>query len=322
MKYFIRKIVTLIITLLFISMLSFAAFSVIPGNAAISKLGTDATPDRVAALEASMELDKPMVVRYGNWLRDALHGDFGESYQYEGVRVSELLAQRLPTTIILALLSLVIILVLSIPLGILSAKYSGKWLDTLINQLTQITMAIPAFFLGIILTYIFGIALKWFQVGKFVSLSEDPAGCIKYLIFPALAIALPKLAMVVKFLRNSVLGEMQKDYVRTAYSKGNDKNKVLYRHILKNALIPVITFTAMIIAEIMAGSIIVEQVFSVPGIGRLLVSSISNRDYPVVQAMVVYITAIVIIINFIVPARRSACAGTVGGLKDGAGGNN
>lgn len=300
MKYFIRKIVTLIITLLFISMLSFAAFSVIPGNAAISKLGTDATPDRVAALEASMGLDKPMVVRYGNWLRDALHGDFGESYQYEGVRVSELLAQRLPTTIILALLSLVIILVLSIPLGILSAKYSGKWLDALINQLTQITMAIPAFFLGIILTYIFGIALKWFQVGKFVSLSEDSAGCIKYLIFPALAIALPKLAMVVKFLRNSVLGEMQKDYVRTAYSKGNDKNKVLYRHILKNALIPVITFTAMIIAEIMAGSIIVEQVFSVPGIGRLLVSSISNRDYPVVQAMVVYITAIVIIINFIV----------------------
>lgn len=300
MKYFIRKIVTLIITLLFISMLSFAAFSVIPGNAAISKLGTDATPERVAALEASMGLDKPMVVRYGNWLRDALHGDFGESYQYEGVRVSELLAQRLPTTIILALLSLVIILVLSIPLGILSAKYSGKWLDTLINQLTQITMAIPAFFLGIILTYIFGIALKWFQVGKFVSLDEDPAGCIKYLIFPALAIALPKLAMVVKFLRNSVLGEMQKDYVRTAYSKGNDKNKVLYRHILKNALIPVITFTAMIIAEIMAGSIIVEQVFSVPGIGRLLVSSISNRDYPVVQAMVIYITAIVIIINFIV----------------------
>lgn len=300
MKYFIRKIVTLIITLLFISMLSFAAFSVIPGNAAISKLGTDATPERVAALEASMGLDKPMVVRYGNWLRGALHGDFGESYQYEGVRVSELLAQRLPTTIILALLSLVIILVLSIPLGILSAKYSGKWLDTLINQLTQITMAIPAFFLGIILTYIFGIALKWFQVGKFVSLNEDPAGCIKYLIFPALAIALPKLAMVVKFLRNSVLGEMQKDYVRTAYSKGNDKNKVLYRHILKNALIPVITFTAMIIAEIMAGSIIVEQVFSVPGIGRLLVSSISNRDYPVVQAMVIYITAIVIIINFIV----------------------
>ncbi len=300
MKYFIRKIVTLIITLLFISMLSFAAFSVIPGNAAISKLGTDATPERVAALEASMGLDKPMVVRYGNWLRDALHGDFGESYQYEGVRVSELLAQRLPTTIILALLSLVIILVLSIPLGILSAKYSGKWLDTLINQLTQITMAIPAFFLGIILTYIFGIALKWFQVGKFVSLNEDPAGFIQYLIFPALAIALPKLAMVVKFLRNSVLGEMQKDYVRTAYSKGNDKNKVLYRHILKNALIPVITFTAMIIAEIMAGSIIVEQVFSVPGIGRLLVSSISNRDYPVVQAMVIYITAIVIIINFIV----------------------
>lgn len=300
MKYFIKKIITLIITLLFISVLSFAAFSLIPGNAAISRLGTEATPERVAELEASMGLDQPLAVQYGKWLSGAVRGDFGESYQYEGVAVSELLADRLPTTIILAVMSLLIIVILSVPLGIVSAKHSGRWLDTLINQLTQITMAIPAFFLGIILTYIFGLVLHWFQVGAFISPEEDLGACIRYLIFPAIAIALPKLAMVVKFLRNSVLSEMQKDYVRTAYSKGGDQNRVLYHHVLKNALIPVITFTAMIIAEVLAGSIIVEQVFSVPGIGRLLVSSISNRDYPVVQAMVIYITSVVLIINFIV----------------------
>lgn len=300
MKYFIKKFMTLIITLLFISILSFAAFSVIPGDAVVTRLGTDATPERVAALKEEMGLNKPVAERYFTWLSGALRGDFGESYQHDGVSVSELLAQRLPVTVILAVMSFVIILVLSVPLGILSARYSGKWLDVLINQLTQITMAIPAFFLGIILTYIFGLLLKWFQPGDFTGPDENLGQCLLYLIYPAIAIALPKLAMVVKFLRNSVLSEVNKDYVRTAYSKGNTKNGVLYSHILKNALIPVITFIAMVAAEILAGSIIVEQVFSVPGMGRLLVSSISTRDYPVVQAIVIYITAIVVIINFIV----------------------
>ena len=161
-------------------------------------------------------------------------------------------------------------------------------------------MAIPSFFLGIILTYIFGLILKWFQPGLFISPSENLWGSIRYLIFPAAAIALPKIAMVVKFLRNSVLSEMPKDYVRTAYSKGSSKNRALSRHILKNALIPVITFMALVVAEILAGSIIVEQVFSVPGVGRLLISAISTRDYPVVQAVVTYVTAVVVIINFVV----------------------
>lgn len=300
MKYFIKKLITLIITLLFISMLTFAAFSVIPGDAALSRLGTDASPEQVEALKEELGLNDPLPVRYVNWLVNALQGDFGDSYQFNDTSVAELLAQRLPVTVVLSVISLIIILVISIPLGIISAKHYGKWLDTLISQITQITMAIPAFFLGILLTYIFGLVLEWFQPGQFVSLDESIWGCIKYLFYPAIAIALPKIAMVVKFLRNSVLSEIRKDYVRTAYSKGNTKNSVLYGHVLKNALIPVITFVALIIAEILAGSIIVEQVFSVPGMGRLLITSISNRDYPVVQAIVTYITALVVVINFIV----------------------
>lgn len=300
MKYILKKIVTLIITLLFISLITFTAFSVIPGDAATARLGTDATPEQVAQLREEMGLDDPLPERYVNWLGGAIRGDFGDSYQYDTSTVASLMADRLPVTLILAVMSLVLILVISVPLGIVSARYAGKWLDTLINQVSQVTMAIPAFFLGILITYIFGLILSWFQPGAFVDPSVSFWGCVASLIFPSIAVALPKIAMVVKFLRNSILSEMPKDYVRTAYSRGNGKSRVLYVHILRNALIPVITFVAIIIAEIMAGSIIVEQVFGIPGMGQLLITSISARDYPVVQAIVTYITAIVVIVNFLV----------------------
>lgn len=300
MKYMIKKITTLIITLLLVSVVTFVAFSVIPGDPASTKLGTYATPERVEALREEMGLNKPLPQRYADWLGGALKGDFGESYQYDGVPVSELLNQRLPVTVALALMSFLIILVISIPMGIVSARKEGTWIDVFINMFTQVTMAIPAFFLGMILTYFFGLVLKFFRPGKFVMPQENLGKCLAYLIFPAVAIALPKIAMVVKFLRNSVLSEVKKDYVRTAYSKGNRTKKVLYIHVFQNALIPVITFIAMVAAEILAGSIVVEQVFSVTGMGRLLVTAITNRDYPIVQAVVLYITVIVILINFIV----------------------
>ncbi|MCD7863829.1 MAG: ABC transporter permease [Lachnospiraceae bacterium] len=300
LQYFIKKFITLIITLLLITLLTFTAFTVIPGDAAMSKLGTDATEEQVEALREEMGLNDPLPARYFNWLASALRGDFGESYQYSGVTVAELLAARLPVTLLLAVMSLILILVISFPLGILSAMHAGKWIDTLINQLSQITMAVPAFFLGMMMTWVFGLILKWFQPGAFIDPSEDFMGCVRYMIFPAIAVALPKIAMVVKFLRNSILNELNQDYVRTARSKGARALRVLYGHVLKNALIPVITFLAMVIAEILAGSIVVEQVFGLPGMGRLLITSISARDYPVVQAIVTYITTVVVVINFIV----------------------
>lgn len=300
MKFLLKKMITLIITLLIISFLTFTAFSVIPGDASLMRLGKDATVEQIDALREKMGLNDPLPVRYGRWLTGVLHGDFGDSYRYEATSVKSLLADRLPVTVLLAVISLAIILVFSIPLGIASARFSGKWIDVVTNQLTQIIMAIPPFFLGIILTYVFGLILHFFQPGKFVNPSVDLVESAKYLFFPALAVALPKIAMVVKFLRNSVLSELKEDYVRTAYSKGSSENRVLYVHVLKNAMIPVITFIAMVIAEILAGSIIVEQVFSVPGVGRLLISSISNRDYPVVQAIILYVTTVVVVINFVV----------------------
>ena len=300
MKFVLKKLITLIITLLIISFLTFTAFSVIPGDASLTRLGKDATQEQIEALREEMGLNDPLPVRYVHWISGVVRGDFGESYRYAGTSVSSLLADRLPVTVLLAGISLIIILVFSIPLGILSARYSGRWIDVVTNQLTQIIMAVPPFFLGIILTYVFGLVLKLFQPGKFILPSESFWGAAKYLLFPALAVALPKIAMVVKFLRNAVLSELNKDYVRTAYSRGNSDNQVLYVHVLKNAMIPVITFIAMVIAEILAGSIVVEQVFSVPGVGRLLISSISNRDYPVVQAIILYVTTVVVVINYAV----------------------
>lgn len=300
MKFLLKKLITLIITLLIISFLTFTAFSVIPGDASLTRLGKDATEEQIEVLRDKMGLNDPLPVRYVKWIEGVLHGDFGESYRYEGTSVNELLKDRLTVTILLAVLSFVIIVVFSIPLGILSAQFSGKWLDVITNQLIQIVMAVPSFFLGIILTYIFGITFRLFQPGKFIQPSDDFWGAVKYLLFPALAVALPKIAMVVKFLRGSVLSELGEDYVRTAYSKGNSESRVLYFHVLKNAMIPVITFLAMVVAEILAGSIIVEQVFSVPGVGRLLIGSISNRDFPVVQAIMLYVTTVVVVINFIV----------------------
>lgn len=300
MKFFIKKLITLIITLLVISFLTFTAFSVIPGDAAFSRLGKDATEEQLERARDEMGLNDPLLERYGRWVTDAMQGDFGESYRYEGTSVRSLLAQRLPVTVLLAVISLLIITVISVPLGILSARFAGKWVDTLTNCLTQILMAVPSFFLGMILTYVFGLILHMFQPGKFIEPSENFGKSAQYLLFPALAVALPKIAMVVKFLRSSILTEMNREYVRTAYSRGNTETAVLYGHVLKNAMIPVVTFFAMVIAEILAGSIVAEQVFSVPGIGRLLISSISNRDYPVVQAIVLYITSVVVLINFAV----------------------
>lgn len=280
--------------------MTFGAFSVIPGDASVSKLGTEATEEQIEALREELGLNRPMAERYVSWVSGAVRGDFGESFRYSGTTVRELLHDRLPVTVLLAAIALVMMFVVSVPLALLSVRFRGHWQDTAISQLVQVTMAIPSFFLGILLTYFFGITLRLFQPGKFISPSEDFWGAVRYLIFPAMAIALPKGAMVIKFIRGAVLGEMDRDYVRTARSKGSSKDRILYLHVLRNALIPVITFAAMIAAQILAGSIIVEQVFSVPGIGRLLVSSISARDYPVVQAIVVYITAIVVIMNFVV----------------------
>ena len=190
-------------------------------------------------------------------------------------------------TLCLSALSFLLIVAVSIPLGVRSARQAGGRLDGVWTALDQLCMAVPPFFTGILLSWLFSTVLRWFVHGNFPDLRADFPGALKYLFFAAVSLAIPRAAMTVRMLRSTILREMRKDYVRTAISRGNDRGGVLYRHVLKNALVPVVTFLAQTMAEIVAGGIVVEQVFAIPGLGRMLVASISNRDYPVVQAIVV-----------------------------------
>ena len=292
-------------TLFLVSVAAFLAFQIIPGDVVTSILGTEATPEREEQLREELGLNKPPVQRYFNWMTDVLRGDLGESYRYsknmnEMMPVAELIGDKLPVTLWLAAVSLVLIVVVAIPLGVLWARSSSHFLDAVLGVVTQASMAIPSFFLGILVTYLFGILLKLFAPGSYVSYQKNFGGFLKYLLFPALSIAIPKIAMTARFLRNSMLTELQSDYVRTAYSKGCTKRRVMYGHVLRNAMMPVVTFLGMIIAEIVAGSIVIEQVFGLPGIGRLLISSISTRDFPVVEILILYITFVVIFVYFLV----------------------
>ena len=305
MRYLGKKLITLIMTLFLVSAAAFLAFQIIPGDVVTSILGTEATPEREEQLREELGLNDPPVVRYFNWIADVLRGDLGVSYRYsknmnQMMPVSELIGDKLPVTLCLAALSLVLIVAVSIPLGVLWAKSSSRITDVSLGVVTQTAMAIPSFFLGILVTYLFGIVFKLFTPGGYVSYKQSFSGFLGYLLFPALSIAIPKIAMTARFLRNSMLTELQGDYVRTAYGKGCTKRRVMYGHVLRNAMMPVVTFLGMIIAEIVAGSIVIEQVFGLPGIGRLLISSISNRDFPVVEILILYITFVVIFVYFLV----------------------
>lgn len=294
MKYALKRILQFMLTMVIVSFLAFVAFDLISGDPATALLGTEATEEALAALRSEMGLDQPLLVRYGQWLAGFFTGDLGTSYVYHQ-SVSEIIAPKIVVTLLLSLTSFLMILLVSIPLGLSSAKRSGGILEALSSAVNQLCMAVPPFFTGMLLSYGFGIILKWFMPGNFPSVTEDFGGAMKHIFFAAIAISIPRIAMTVRMLKSTIQSEMRKDYVRTAISRGNDRSAVLRVHVLKNSLVPVITFLAQTMAEIVAGGIVVEQVFSIPGLGRMLVSSISNRDYPMVQAIIVILALWVVL---------------------------
>jgi ABC-type dipeptide/oligopeptide/nickel transport system permease component len=299
--YFVgRRLIITLITLFLVSVFTFAAFSLIPGDPALLALGTEATDEQVEALRAEMGLDRPLPVQYIGWLKNFLTGNLGNSSRFRGASISGMIRDRLPVTFSLASIALVFILIISIPTVLLSVKKEGSALDRSMNTLTAVNISFPGFFLAVLFIWIFGLILKLFVPGAYIDYRTDSSGFLRYLVFPALAIAIPNAAILVKFLRASVFQQLRSDYVRTAYSKGNSPRRTLYVHVLKNAIIPGVTLLGMIIGEIFSGSIVIEQVFTIPGIGRLLIASITSRDYPMVQTLVVYIAFIVIVANTLV----------------------
>ena len=299
MKYIIKKITGLIITLLIVSILAFLAFEVIPGDPARTILGTEATESKVQALREEMGLNRPLTERYVQWGKDFLTGDMGISYFYQ-IPVREMIGDKLPITVAMTVLAFCFTLLLSVPVSILSVRYENHFFDRMFLILNQVTMSIPPFFIGIIFTVIFGLVFRWFTPGGYVSYTESMSGFLSYLILPSLAIALPRAAMTTKMLRNSLIAEMHQDYVRTAYSRGNSPWRVLLCHAFRNGIVPVVTFLGMAVADMIANSIVVEHVFGIPGIGRTLIGSISKRDYPVVEAIIVLIAVVTLVMNTLV----------------------
>ncbi len=297
--YYVKKLLSLTATVILITVLAFLAFSVIPGDAAVLKLGTDATEEQVEALREEMGLNDGVAVRYARWAKGVLSGDFGES-SYYNMPTAELLGEKTVTTLWLAALAIIMIIIISVPLAIISSVRENGIVDRIIQFAGQICMAVPSFFLGVLIILVLGLTFKVFTVGGYVSYKDDFGKFIGYMIFPAMAVAVPKIAMTVKFLRSSLIKEKQKDYVRTLRACGTPEFKILAFDVLKNALIPTVTFVGLIIAEVLAGSVIVEQVFGIPGLGRLLVMSVQTRDYSVLQAIVLYIGCTVVTVNCLV----------------------
>ncbi|EPR26190.1 ABC transporter permease [Geobacillus zalihae] len=299
MNFVVRRMFTFFLTLIFVVFLSFCAFRIIPGNPALAILGTEATPAQLEALNKKLGADKPLIEQFGSWMINVLHFDFGESLRFSEPVLS-LIISRSSVTFSLAIIALIITVVTAIPLGMLAAKSKGKTMDFLISIITQIGLSVPSFWSGILLILIFGFTLNWFSAGGYVPWSKSPFLALRSLFLPSLAIAIPQIAIVVRYLRTTIIEQLNEDYVRTAYSKGLKESTIYFKHVLKNALIPVVTVVGMNFGEILAGSLVIEQVFTLPGFGSLLVSAIGSRDYPLIQGMVLIIAFLVVLVNLIV----------------------
>jgi len=296
--FLLRRTLGFLATLFGVSLVVFAVMNLLPGDPVLVILGIDSTPDAQAALRSRLGLDAPVVERYFHWIAGLLHGDFGVSYAF-GVPVSGLIAERLPLTVSLALLGMGLTVVMALGLGVLAAanhRRPGDWAVMLVSQLG---IAVPAFWLSMLLVLLFAVKLRWLPPGGFPGWGE-PLAALRALILPAVALALVQGAVLARVTRSSMIEVMRLDFARTARASGFSRGRVFVRHILPNALVPIVTIAGMQFANLVTGTIVIENVFYLPGLGRLIFQAISNRDLFTVQALVLLFAAIVVTANFAV----------------------
>ncbi len=294
-----RRVVALFITLAVASLLVFALLEILPGDPSVVILGVGAQEDTLAALRAEMGLDLPAPVRYLRWIGEVLRGNLGRSYTYD-TPVSELLLDRVGLSLPLALIAITLSTGLAIPLGVFAASRHRRISDTGIMGFAQLGVAVPNFWFAILLILLFSVKLGWFSAGGFAGWDAGFWPALKSLVLPAVALALPQAAILARVTRSSVLETVQEDFVRTARAKGLSRGQALWRHAVRNALIPVVTILGLQLSFLLAGTIIIENVFYLPGIGRLLFQAIAQRDLVVVKNLVLLLAGTVVLINFAV----------------------
>ncbi len=296
-----RRLLDLIFVLFGVSVLVFAMVRLIPGDAVAIMLGAnvDITPDRVAALRHQLGLDLPIYQQYGQWLSGVLHGNLGQSV-WTGKPVSAEILQRLPVTLEITLLALLTSILCSFPLGVLSARARGSRGDYFVRVSSIIGLTLPSFWVGVLFIYFFSLYLPGWPAIGYVPIGQDIWGNLLRMILPVIAVALPMIAGLTRILRSSLLEVLGRDYVRTAKAKGLRRQIILYKHALRNALIPVVTVIGVQTGYLLSGVVVIEQVFAIPGLGRLIIGAINARDYPLVQGVILVVTAIFVLINLLV----------------------
>ncbi len=300
MSWFLtRRLVSLLVTLLFATVVIFAVLEIIPGDPARLMLGINATEEAVAALREQMGLNAPLVTRYLSWLSGLVTGDLGTSLTYSS-KVSELIGERIWISLPLALLALFLSTIIAIPVGLFAAARRGKASDTGIMAATQFGIAVPNFWFALLLVYIFAVVLRWVPSGGFPGWENGFWPALLSLAMPAVSLALPQAAILSRVARSALIEVLGEDFIRTARAKGLTKNQTLWNHALRNAMIPVVTIMGLQFAFLLAGTIIIENVFYLPGLGRLVFQAITQHDLPVVQGTVLLLVATVVVINFLV----------------------
>ncbi len=294
-----RRIAGLVLTLLAVSALIFIVMDILPGDPASIMLGMSASPDTLAALRHELGLDQPLVIRYLQWLAGVATGDLGKSYTY-GVPVADLIAERLAVTLPLALMAILISMAIAIPLGVVSASRRNSAVDYAGGFVSQLFIAVPGFWVALLLILAFSMSLGWLPAGGFPGWQAGLIAGLEALLLPAVALALQQAGVLTRVTRSSVLEVLNEDFVRTARAKGLSRRAALWRHAVRNALVPVATILGLQFTFLIAGAVLIENVFNLPGLGRLALQALSQRDIIVLQDVVLFFAALVITMNFLV----------------------
>ena len=295
-RHVARKVAALAATLFFVSVLVFVVVRVLPGDPALIIMGTEGNPEVIAKLRESMGLNRPIAVQYGEWVTRALRGDLGRSIQYD-VPVMSLILSRLAVTLPLTLLAAGFMVVAALPLGVFAATHHRRLPDYVAMILSQLGVAVPGFWAGLLLILLFSVKLGWVQSGGFDGWGQGVWPAVKSLLLPAAALGFFQFAVLARTTRSAVLEVLREEYVKTARAKGVGEAVVLFRHALRNAMIPIVTVAGIQVGQLMAGGIILESVFYLPGLGRLALGAITARDLPVVQGVVLFVASLIVAVN-------------------------
>lgn len=298
-QYVIQRTLQTVVVLLFLTLFCFLLLHFIPGDPVLQILGEEATEEEIQKLRQELGLDKPVLVQYWNWLTDVLRGDLGTSIIYRE-SVSSLILHRLTPTLHIGLTAIAISIIFGVTFGILAAIWRGSWVDGLISTTANIGLAIPNFWLGILGIYFIGLKLGWLPIQGYVSPTEDFWLSTQYILMPALILGFSSMSVLARQTRSSMLEVIRQDYIRTARSKGLKKSVIILKHALKNAFIPIITLCGLMLPNVIGGSVIIEQVFNINGVGRLMLSSVFNQDIVVIQGCLIVIGVAVALANLLV----------------------